>query len=277
MDPLAFYSRAAERFSALFGELDSLKARLRAEGSTWPAWCQLPDQLVAERTAQLGLDRATSPVDFEVAMTAYGWRRSRDTFRFEPRLLRSMVDSQVQGLVGVDVLSKLPESCVFIEAPGLAGAAGFFVRLDFEQVGAHERMWLRFLALGRDAVMPWAMRFGLGQSVEQALRHSQRSRLLEPGGPYAANADSEVLETNAHALVSLVLCLCYARADLKQELDRNVVAGRHWTVGRTLAREVVEAGSYVGASWKVVFAEDLSAGGLEWSHPSLGRLPFKKF
>lgn len=276
MDPRAFLQRAVERFGPLFVELDRLRERLRGEGKRWPAWCLLPDQLAQPKFSELGLDREQNALDFELAMTAYQWRRSRDVFRFPPKLLRAMIDSQVQGLVGVDALRKLPESCVYIEAPGLAGANGFFARLDFETVGAHEHLWLRFLALGHDAVLPLALRFGLGQSVEQALHHAQVAALSRPGPAYAANASSEVLRDNAHALVSLVLCLCYARDDLRQELESGDSEIRLWSAGRRLLQQLQDSESYDGATWELRFAEDLTAAGFGWGHPNLGNFPLQQ-
>lgn len=84
----------------------------------------------------LDMARHVSPIN-----TLACWRMTQGIYRFDPALYESLIDTPLTGDLPADVLTRLPEWCLYLETPGLhvlkrdggkADLAGAWVRNDLE-------------------------------------------------------------------------------------------------------------------------------------------------
>ena len=71
--------------------------------------------------------------------TVASWRMGQNIYRFDPEIYAAVSETQGQEGVPVEILSRLPNWCIFIETPGLAlkgpagqkmGISGAWLRID---------------------------------------------------------------------------------------------------------------------------------------------------
>ena len=96
----------------------------------WPDWCYCP---VAGAYAIISSGGALPPgaaADIAAVAGLGAWRATQTLYRFDPAFAAALVDTPVSRLP-VEEFYRLPEWCVYIEAPDLAWLgkrmAGFFV------------------------------------------------------------------------------------------------------------------------------------------------------
>lgn len=194
----------------------------RLEGAgRWSEWCWLPMSEMAdvqlevltatglpdrERTPQVqaGLTRDVSAL---AALAA--WRVGRGIYRLDHTLLQALWETPVRGDLPGAVLQRLPEWCVYVEAPvGIThlGAAvlGFWAHLEFDHRSGME---LRLLPDLRPAagqrLPPWfPLAVLLGGTVQEGLARY----LGTPDAPAELTAWAE-------GAVSVLLYLCSLRAE----------------------------------------------------------------
>ncbi|WP_157266532.1 AcrVA2 family anti-CRISPR protein [Azohydromonas aeria] len=219
----------------LWRRLDVVRARRGEIPKTtreaiWPAWCFIPSHLVLhEIEAELrarGISAADA-VNQATMLTLLGaWRPSQGVYRFDPDVYRALIDTEVRGDIPHNVLTRLPEWCVFIETPGMdvgQGApdplTGAFVGLDPGhapgQPDTHPHLLITFLA--RDTLDSVAIALGpwsLPECVERAVRQ------LDPGYTLPPEALARVMR-QVMPILSLTLYLCTDAPDLGGEMPQR--------------------------------------------------------
>lgn len=176
-----------------------IEAGMRAHG---PQWMQQLAQL-----GPLGVTRAVQPY-----ATLGAWRMTQGIYRIDPTLYASLIDTPLTGDLPADVLMRLPEWCVYIEAPGLpvAGVNGSSYRA--------RGLWARCY-VDRDAsVLVIAMDVpeadtiecqhvplgaGLVESLQELVRDWRGSNVHVPGPDELEGALSYV-----RPAINLLLYLC---------------------------------------------------------------------
>jgi hypothetical protein len=169
------------------------------------------------------------------------WRCTQGIYRVQPTLLAELLDTPITGDVPADVLTRLPEWCVYVETPGhLYGGelrlAGFWAHLESDsETGRAE---LRLLLDHDRETGPDLLSVGvhLGGTIEDGIRSAIEvsvSDYRKMGLPVATirrlRAEGHtILAPAIGALVSVVLYLCAddAEIDDRRPLPPRVVRGK---------------------------------------------------
>ena len=125
------YSRMWDAVSSF---LDS-----RDEMGDWPEWCFLPMAGSYAIVSGGGSNRITSTPDMlemQLMAAVIPWRMTKGLYRFDPTLLNELWQTPVDKELPIEVLFRLPEWCIYVDAQGqeLFGAAmhGFFAYLEYD-------------------------------------------------------------------------------------------------------------------------------------------------
>lgn len=154
------------------------------------------------------------------------WRVTQGIYRFDESLYSELIHTQSSGELPADVLIRLPEWCVYLEAPGLtyhavvSGAVpihGVWARIDLDKNNEP----LLVLTLDTDhstAAMPVTLHLQLSDSVEQSICASLNAYRNE-------HARQNVVKETAswvHPIINLLLYLC-SEADYAGPAPRNPI------------------------------------------------------
>ena len=117
----------------------------------WPGWCFVP--LAASYAIVSGGTDISDPqhldklADISIIGGLGAWRLTKGIYRFHPDIFNAVWDTPLEGKMPVELLYRLPQWCVYIEAPGkeVIGKAihGFFAFLEYDVETGHAE--LRFL------------------------------------------------------------------------------------------------------------------------------------
>lgn len=155
---------------AYISEADGAEAYVRAMYAAG-----LDDYLEAlRRMTPLNMARHVSPIN-----TLACWRMTQGIYRFDPALYESLVDTPLTGDLPADVLTRLPEWCLYLETPGLhvlkidggkADLAGAWVRNDIENGWPALLITLDIPEAPRPESATIILRGTLDESVEATLK-----------------------------------------------------------------------------------------------------------
>lgn len=131
------------RYPDALAALDA-KAHQAQQSTPWPDWCWIP---MAAASAYIQ-ENGSSPLDIARVAALAAWRVGRGVYTLDPDVATAAVEQirTVQGLQartwqqlrlpGIEVFSRLPEWCVYIEVPqdvvAVSGWAGLFVHLEHD-------------------------------------------------------------------------------------------------------------------------------------------------
>lgn len=244
-------------------------ARLLADPpAQWPSWCWCPlagAYAVISRGGTLTVDQAA---DIGPLGALAAWRATQGIYRVHSTLLAELLDTPVAGDIPADVLTRLPEWCVYIETPGqeLWGIPlhGYWAYLehDLEAARAELRLVLDLEGerLGQIVVhLVGTLEQGLTAALREARVQALRGGHADQAPPLAAAADVvPVLE----GLVSVLLYLCADDAEIgaRRPLPERVVRGRKRPIMPAPQSPTVhETGVRLGAA--LDFARDRASAG----------------
>jgi hypothetical protein len=198
----------------------------RLENTSKPRW---PDYVFAPMgVARLAVDRSPPEEPTERVYDANrlaalaAWRTTQGIYRFDPDLSAALLTTAPHGDIPCEVLRRLPEWCVYVEAPELANESepmhGFFAFLTTDHEGHNEELRLVFDLLdGRLRPIPLSLSYGsVEQAVNEMLDQVYRDYEAErPGIPNWTHSTPGYLEEQRKSLsallpklLSLLLYLC---------------------------------------------------------------------
>ena len=145
------------------------------------------------------------------------WRYSQGVYRFDDTLLDALSTTDMDKPLPVDVLTRLPEYCVYIPLPDglletMPGVAGTFVFYDFDY--RTQLSELRFELLATDKVIgPVVLPLQTERTIQEELEHvvsAVTARLWQEGKTEEAQKvkSPDTYARDVQKLVSLVLYLC---------------------------------------------------------------------
>lgn len=254
------------RYPAAWSQLASLRAD-RKELGDWPAWCFCP---MAGAHAIVSAAPGGEPLDISAVAALGPWRETQGVYAFDPDLLASLIDTDLDGEIPLDVLYRLPEWCVYVPTPGVVmlGEAldGFFAHLEAD-ANERGRVELRLLLAYPDGrLVPVPLHVWMpGGIVGAARRFAEEAAFqgAQHGVPLSAadQADAATGAASVAPLVSLILYLCSDDAEIvdPKRVGRRPTY-RHpdakpgkpaphptvWQVGRGLGERLREARERMG-------------------------------
>lgn len=207
----------------------------------WPEWCWCPLAGAYAIVSGGKSNRVPLPLMADVGtLGALGaWRMTQGIYRFDSDLFSALWSTPL-GKIPVGILYRLPEWCVYVEAP--AGykidqhdLLGWFTHLEYDIQA--KRPELRFLFDFGKVLSPFILHLTsaiLAECIEKALAESQwqakkhgYSRVVGKNGTTAEDL-KDLLTSSLAPVVSVVLYLCTVAADVvdlksKRERPENPV------------------------------------------------------
>jgi len=263
MTPNEHLTAISRRFPNAWKQADTFRQARGKEISDWPAWCFLPmGGWYAVVSSHLEKDRlGLGEVLYIAQLAALGaWRYTQGIYRFHPELYAALVDTEPSGELPVDVLLRLPEWCVYIEAPA-ASYNGFFAFLESDT--NDKRMELRIVfnfgdRLGSGPPIhlgPWTVTEAIDRAQREAQAVAAQHPQLIPALP--ANA-MEGADKFMSPVVSLLLYLCAdgpnisgPEPEIRPRHPRPVKTERGWRFFPPPKPRIWQIGKEIGETlWK---------------------------
>lgn len=267
------YPRAWESFARLLAD----------PPAEWPSWCWCPIAGAAAILQQAGIEPGSPQAELEAPRLAAlaAWRCTQGIYRVQPTLLAELLDTPITGDLPADVLTRLPEWCVYVETPGhiyggelgVGGErrvlAGYWAHLESDATTGRAELRL-VLDLERNDMIGLAV--FLGGTIEQGVQAAIDASIADyrkMGLPAATirrlrEHGSDILAPAIGRLVSVLLYLCAddAEVDDRRPLPPRVVRGKKRPILPTPSTPVVHAtGTRLGAALEAARASARDAGG----------------
>lgn len=220
MTPQQHLSRLTARFPSLSGTVNKA-LRMRAEGQfpDWPKQCFIPTSVLTLMLQEEGgHDLMTLFVDAPIINALTTWRYSQGIYRFYPDVLQALAETDVSGDLPSEVLTRLPDWCVYVETPGFTykgeGVEGFFAYVDWGSQDELPELNL-LLNLESGTLHNEPVYLGRGALVDafSSLINGEKIRDLLGGGdlsedPIVAARMATETAVELKPFVSLLLYLC---------------------------------------------------------------------
>lgn len=203
----------------------------RARIATWPDWCFVP-MASAAAVVQGTASRAPGLIppevrgyDTAVLGALVPWRLGQGVYRFDPDLLAALWDTPLTGDIPGELLYRLPEYGLYVEAPagvmhGRRPVLGFFAHLEWD-AGSHHAE-LRLLLDTGDAGRMVPLPLHLGGTLEEGFAEAVRQTTTFLGPREAPGLEmtegeiqgsARLLAQTAAPAVSCLLYLCSENAE----------------------------------------------------------------
>lgn len=201
---LNYYTR---RFPRLWERAEFMRYRARNNledaALKWEKWCYLPKAAWWAALEKCGLEKNDIPVYLNIAAALGAWRWTQGIYTFHPALAAALIETEIKGDLPTNILTRMPEWCVYVDFEGTLGEIrGFWAYLD-EYNQARELNYLVNLG-GRIGSLPPII---LGEwSVDEGLR---RAKMPDT---------EEFIKSVAHLyhhFTSVVLYVCSSEPDIK--------------------------------------------------------------
>lgn len=225
--PVRHLSAYSERYPQAWQYLEDMRSRRGQELPDWAAWCFVPLAGAYAIVSGGGDNRVPLERAGDVSALAAlaAWRMTKGIYRFDPDIMAELWRTPITGDVPSEVLTRLPEWCVYIETPGRAvmdtPLHGFFAHRESDPSGGRQE--LRLLLDDDAGLSPvpihlvGTVRAGLDQMVHEAEKQATAlgtdiSAVRAQVGPGAE--DKRRWAKELEPLVSLVLYLCTEERDI---------------------------------------------------------------
>lgn len=232
-----YLSRYAEEYPGAWKMFESLQEGRGKDIPNWPGWCWCPlsgaysivsmlrcggDKIPIERISDVGILGALA-----------AWRITQGIYRIDPDLFAALWTTSLTGNLPGELLYRIPEWCVYIEAPkgyelNSQPLYGWFVHLEYDVNSG--RSELRFVFDLEGGLVSYMLHLSadtlkecIAETVEegkkQGLMHSQDKdikKLLDVID-MAETEEKETIERQDIVLspfVSVLLYLCSVAADI---------------------------------------------------------------
>lgn len=265
--PVQHLHTASRLYPQAWSQVEDFRASRGQQGiPRWPDWCFMPmggwHAIVSASNG--GLMSLALSQDIAQLSALGTWRYSQGIYRVAPEMLQALADSPISGNLPSEVLYRLPEWCVYVEAPALSwhgdNLSGFWAHLEWDV--NTQRSELRLLLDGEQGLHPvilhlgpWTIEEACRKAVEEGGKQAERLGLSPPSAqqPQLAGAIAQAVTP----MVSVLLYLCSKEPDI----DHDRVPGTQprrpqpkktkkgfrlfppdkpnvWRVGETFAAEV---------------------------------------
>jgi hypothetical protein len=131
-----FVADVAKRYPTAWHQYEDIRRRRGVDHPDWPDWCFAPCAVAAHiiggGKATLGLENSLWVSHLSAAAA---WRVTQGIYRMDADLAESLAKTELDRELPTDVLTRLPEWCVFIEANlhwYQYAISGFFAFLEFD-------------------------------------------------------------------------------------------------------------------------------------------------
>lgn len=209
----------------------------------WPDWCYCPmasahawvyRDLIGDPSRPPDISQL-SPLEWTARMSAVqrisalaAWRMGKGIYRFDPSLASALIATPLEGRIPVELLYRLPEWCVYIEAPAEwpGEFPGFFAHLEYDANTGRSELRLLFADDEATAIPLHMQGETIQEMVDGYLAESQRqSEILGQAVPVPEGAAAMLVEHLRLAdCLNLILYLCNSEAEYSgSERPRNPV------------------------------------------------------
>lgn len=226
---LATYSRA---YPGIWDMAETLRLNADEWGGTIPPWCYLPASawmaLVEQKHGPLTSGNAPVFITNMASLTALsGWRYTQGIYRFHPTVFSALMETSPLGDMPVDVLSRLPEWCVYLEIPGgiaggFDGVCGAFASLDYISDDAR-RDFRVLLDFGDRIGQPLVVELGAWPIAEGIER--TRAAIAAEYPEAADELDADFIN-RATATITAVIQLCLYICSDEPDIDGHTPGSR---------------------------------------------------
>ena len=195
----------------------------------WPEWCYCPMASAYAIVSGGGDNRlgVESINDVQTLAALAAWRVTQGIYRFDPTLAAAILETPIITLP-TEILYRLPEWCVYIEAIESLGIPGFFAYLEFD--ANTSRQELRFLVDTPDGLGSMILHLNqptINEAIKGAMEEAQRQAFKAGEIKISETIENikELMERNItqgiSPLLNLVLYLCAENAELGGERPRR--------------------------------------------------------
>lgn len=232
-----------------------------AAPAEWPPWCWMPlagTYSVLSRGGHCTTDQAA---DIGPMGALAAWRCTQGIYRVHPTLLAELLDTPITGDLPAEVLTRLPEWCVYVETPGHClwslDLHGMWAYLEHDShTGRAELRLVLDLAPAESNARLGQLVVHLGGSLEEGIRAAVREariQALRAGHPELAPTMVEEwdVEGAVGGLISVLLYLCADDAEIEGRTERppRVISGRKRPLMPAAKAPVIHPAGYrIGAA-----------------------------
>ncbi len=231
-----YLRRYAEKYPDAWRQYDDFLFARGRELPDWPSWCWCP--LAGAYAIVSGGSNNRMPLhlvpDVSILGALGAWRMTQGIYRFDSDLFAALWSTPLTR-IPVEILYRLPEWCVYIEAPpgyDMHGVDlyGWFAYLEHD--ARADRAELRLVFDLGDTLSPFMLHLTaatLSECVEKALSESRRQAANMKALPAEVTEQlKDALTAALEPIVSVILYLCTMAADIadlrgKREKPENPV------------------------------------------------------
>ena len=206
-------------------QIDSFREGRGKDLPMWEDWCYAPLAAWYSIVSHaFGKNRLTEPGEVLAVsgLAAVGsWRVTQGIYRFDPALYDAIIKTEITGDLPVEILFRLPEWCVYIEAPGLqydgGEVYGFFAHLEHDQNTHHAELRLLIDTANGHATLPLhldtsTLDAAIDKMIQTSLKNVGLAQL--PDGFSLTTKDIPTLRNEVEPFISLLLYLCSQNAEI---------------------------------------------------------------
>lgn len=110
----------------------------------WQPWCYMPVNVVAGAMGHLHRDRYSQDMvdvllsgETRLVSALVAWRMTKGVYKFDPTVLKAIMESDVKDGLPEEAFLRLPDWCVYIPTPGVEFSAGLPMHGFFAYVDDH--------------------------------------------------------------------------------------------------------------------------------------------
>lgn len=230
-------------------------------GIEWPSWCWLPMTATAAILMQRGVPETRASLETGPLAALAAWRATQGIYRVHPTLLRELLETPVSGDLPADVLTRLPEWCVYVETPGHVAngieLAGFFAHCEWDVL--HARPELRLVLdmreprelVGHAVHLGGTIEAGILAAIEVSVDDYKAMGMPLRGIRQVRENALQSLVPAIGSLVSVLLYLCADDAEIEERrpLPPKVVRGKKRPIMPAAREPVIHPAGYrIGAA-----------------------------
>ena len=209
----------------------------------WPGWCFVPlsasSAIISRETNISDPPPLDKLADISIIGGLGAWRLTKGIYRFHPDIFNAVWDTPLEGKMPVELLYRLPQWCVYIEAPGkeVIGKAihGFFAFLEYDLETGHAE--LRFLIdLCEGRLVPLVLHLSsenLVECIDHTLAYTRKQlekvgMCMESGLSVAKKfCPFNSFDVNGfQPLISSMLYLCSENAEVRNPRNASETPGK---------------------------------------------------
>ncbi len=233
--PVHFLNEQSRAFPGVWKLVDAMReSPVGADPDIWPKWCFLPIAGALACIEQYSVKEINSSLYASFVAALAPWRLGKGIYRFDETLYEAVTKTPIKKLP-VEVFYRLPEWCLFIEAP-LMGFDGFFVHL--ERDGKNDRNELRLLFIDEEASCVVPIYLERGKSVEECLEMAT----LVVIGRVHINITENRMELDDRVCIDAACNLQRTRPDRYKIIEGNVA---HWVKNSDEIARAVSLVAYI--------------------------------